>query len=275
MTIQAFEPSKTNSFHPSIMKGAIAMDADDFKPKQAPSGTARVESEEQEADTLYEQAQAWRDKMTATVQNPEATDWLRNLSREELIEEYQLDREREQQIQACVVSGKFYNPFVYRPALAWRDAQVACIKEKPSPDEESAHADAEKLEWLESLSGDDLLRAHELYLVGEKKALEREVEAWRGAQLAIAGAQEEEWLRALEGERLICAYLAYEKLALYRDAEAWRDDMLSANIPQNDWLKSLAGMDMEQLAKEYQLYVELWGTLEMEGETPETAEEQE
>ena len=101
------------------------------------------------------------------------------------------------------------------------------------------------------------------------------MEAWRGAQLAIAGAQEEEWLRALEGERLICAYLAYEKLALYRDAEAWRDDMLSANIPQNDWLKSLAGMDMEQLAKEYQLYVELWGTLEMEGETPETAEEQE
>lgn len=168
MTIQAFEPSKTNSFHPSIMKGAIAMSTDDFKPKQAPSGTARVESEEQEADTLYEQAQAWRDKMIATVQNPEATDWLYDLSREELIEEYQLDKEREQQIEACVVSGKFYNPFVYRPALQWRDENLSYLGKKTLTDDEEAKENAERIEWLEGLSGGDLLSAYELYQTADR-----------------------------------------------------------------------------------------------------------
>jgi hypothetical protein len=190
------------------------MSADDFKPKKAPPGPAQAEVGAEDTDALYEQAQAWRDKMIATVQDPEATDWLRDLSREALIED-------------CVVSGKFYNPFVYRPALQWRDAQISRIQENPSP------AEDESLQWLESLSGDDLIWAHKLYQ-GAKK-----------------------------------------NLALYRKAEEWRDDMLSANLPQNDWLKSLAGMDSEQLAKEYQFFVELWCTPETEGETPKTAGEQE
>jgi hypothetical protein len=118
-------------------------------------------------------------------------------------------------------------------ALKWRDAQVSYFKENPSSDEERAHADAENLQWLESLSGDELVWAHKVYTS------------------------------------------AREKLALYQRAEEWRDDMLSANLPQNDWLKSLAGMDSEQLAKEYQFFIELWCAPETEGETPETAEEQE
>jgi hypothetical protein len=175
------------------------------------------------AATLCEKAEAWREEAVSAIQDPEATDWLRNLSREELIEEYQLDREREQRIEACVVSGKFYNPFVYRPALAWRDAQISSFKEDPSP------GAAENLHWLESLSGDDLIWAHKLFLAVK------------------------------------------EKQALYQKAEEWRDDMLSADLPQNEWLKSLAEMDSEQLAKEYQSFVELWGApeKEIEGETPE------
>jgi hypothetical protein len=45
--------------------------------------------------------------------------------------------------------------------------------------------------------------------------------------------------------------------------------------PETTQYKSLAGMDSEQLIKEHQFYIELWCTLETEGEIPETAGEQE
>jgi hypothetical protein len=261
MTVQAFEPRKTSGFHPSIMKGAIAMSVDDFKPKKAPTRIAKGKKRTQKATELG-QAKAWRAEMIEHFdsrgddeESRERIQELRGMGNDKLISVYRFylaakkyaavgtttqneTPTKDEQLSAggsqAGLETKEQNDLLER-AQAWRDAEVAHIKGNPSFDEERAHADAKNLTWLESLSGEDLIWAHKVYTS------------------------------------------AREKLALYQRAEEWRDDMLSPNIPQNEWLKSLAGMDSEQLAKEYQLFVDLWVTLEpkTEGETPETAGEQE
>jgi hypothetical protein len=137
MTIQAFEPSKTNSFHPSIMKGAIAMNADDFKPKNAPADAAPASPQEKEADTQYEEAKAWRDRIE--LQAPADAAALRGLDEEELIYAY-----------------RFYLADL-RIAEKWRDEML------PKSKDEAARWNVDTIQWLESLSGDDLIWAHKVY----------------------------------------------------------------------------------------------------------------
>jgi hypothetical protein len=197
MTTQAFEPSKSTGFHPSIMKGAIAMNADDLEPTTDSANQPEPETNEQAR--LLEQAKAWRnlslrqanteeaallteldeeeliyayrfyladqrrfakrwqETMIATVKVPEAIDWLKNLGDDELIAEYQLFQRLSEQMETFIVDGVFYEPAIYRPALQWRDAQISRIQEKSSAEK------GRNLQWLEGLSGNDLVRAHKLY----------------------------------------------------------------------------------------------------------------
>jgi hypothetical protein len=76
MTIQAYEPRKTNNFHPSIMKGAIAMNVEDLEPTTDTTGQEEPKTEE--CAHPLERAQAWREMML-THANPEDAALLREL----------------------------------------------------------------------------------------------------------------------------------------------------------------------------------------------------
>jgi hypothetical protein len=91
MTIQAFEPSKSSGFHPSIMKGAIAMNADDFKPKKAPASPTQTELETDERNAQLERAEAWRSEMMEHFkssgdadESQERIQWLQGLEGNDL-----------------------------------------------------------------------------------------------------------------------------------------------------------------------------------------------
>jgi hypothetical protein len=149
MTTQASEPSKSTGFHPSIMKGAIAMNADDLEPTTDSANQPEPETNEQAR--LLEQAKAWRnlslrqanteeaallteldeeeliyayrfyladqrrfakrcqETMIATVKVPEAIDWLKNLGDDELIVEYQLFQRLSEQMETFIVDGVSMN----------------------------------------------------------------------------------------------------------------------------------------------------------------------
>jgi hypothetical protein len=91
MTTQAFEPSKTNGLHPSIMKGAIAMNADDFKSEKAPANSIHAALEADERNAQLERAEAWRIEMMEHFKNSGDADesqerirWLQGLEGDDL-----------------------------------------------------------------------------------------------------------------------------------------------------------------------------------------------
>ena len=123
----------------------------------------------------------------------------------------------------------------------------------------------------------------------ERDALYERAKAWRSESIEYfesygkdaANIERLQWLRGMEGDDLMEAYLLYQAVKerddLYQEAAEWRDRLLRAGLEPTDWLKSLAGMGRKELIAEYQQHCEIVRTAEefQSKESPEAAGEQE